>query len=880
MPLSLRDLLDNPPDLPVAKVLCQVREDLEAADGLAVIQAPPGTGKTTLIPPLVAQWIADRGARDAATGAPSSVIVTQPRRVAARAAARRIANLLGEPVGETVGFSVRGETKRSARTRIEMVTPGVLVRRLQANPELPGVSAIILDEIHERHLDSDLALAFAADVRGALRPDLALIAMSATVEAQATARVLSETGGAARIVSIPGEIFPLDIHFAAPPSGCEPLGAVGRESIGVRREFLGHVTRTVARALRETSGNILVFLPGVREVDAVATQLRSLDVADDLGIFRLHGSLPAREQDAALADPYSAAASSGEVSRIQRRVIVSTAIAESSLTVPGVSVVVDAGLSREPRTDYSNGISGLVTVLESQAAGIQRAGRAGRLGPGTVYRTMSEATWARLASQSEPEINTADLTDFLLQLAVWGTPRGEGLPLLDPPPNGAIESGERTLRGLELIHPDGSAKPEASIYARFPMDPRLARGMLRGVGVAGEAGAARIGAALADDPRVAGADFTTWRRAVSPAGSQQAKRLQGALREAIEDLGAQDASRPDAVGGASSLTQPAVLAAVIAPAFPDRLARIRPSSDPAHPSLRYLLTCGAGATLPENSPLIGEEWLAISSLTSPAGRADAMIRAAVPISGADAIAAGEAMLETRSDIVFERNRLRGSETEYLGAIELSTRPLKQIPEQAAREWIARAVADGSLPIEFSEDSEVLRQRLAFLHEVMGEPWPDVSRSALAARLEELAGPELSALSRGGTFRSLTAEQLKRIFPWPEAAKIDELAPTSITIPTGERRRIDYSRPLPTVRLRVQEAFGWKSTPRIAGGKVPITLELLSPAQRPVAITDDLASFWAGAYADVRAEMRGRYPKHPWPDDGANALPTNRIKRRR
>ncbi|OCA95761.1 hypothetical protein ACU21_03030 [Actinobaculum suis] len=1056
MPRSLCDLLREPPALPVATQLADVWQALEESRGLAVIEAPPGTGKTTLIPPLVATWVAgDPGAAelfgDKAAPAFSQtqagpvreatrVLVMQPRRVAARAAARRIAALLGEPIGKTVGFAVRGENRTSAQTRIEMVTPGVLVRRLQADPELPGVDAIILDEIHERHLDADIALAFALDVRAALRPDLALIAMSATLNTAEITKCLASAAGEAasaagqtesaagsapgegsthsegsvpsegsvtseggvpsegavtregeakpqassnedggnvgvetetsaetetgdsgvRAVRIQGEVYPLAVRYAAPGRGAEPLGTIGRDgAIGVRREFLGHVAATARRALAETTGNILVFVPGRREVETVAGLLAGKALAGKalasevltsevraskaVEVLQLHGSLDAAAQDYVLSAPENPGEQEPQVLGKQQqevpagggqaapqRIIVSTSIAESSLTVPGVSVVVDSGLSRRPHTDYASGISGLVTVLESQAEGEQRAGRAARLGPGTVYRVMAESTWARLADQAAPEITTADLTDFALQMAVWGTPRGEGLTLLTAPPAPALSAAEGVLQDLGLLGPEGKALPEARVYARMPMDVRIARGVLTGAADPriGPRRAAQIGAMLALEPRLPGADLSSWRRVVQGGGSgrggsrnggsggsrggsqahlarewrQQTSRLEKEIQRAggagsrVADgsgyqPGETSSSQPAntaaykaAEGGSSApLSEVDATALIVAAAYPDRIARARPSSNPARPSARYVLTGGTGAVLPEDSPLIGEEWLAISSLTTSPGRADAMIRAAIPIAEADALQAGKNMARTTTDVELtqgKRKRLRAEENDWLGAIHLRRRTVDKVPREAARAWLEKAVADGSLPLEFSREGAELRERLQFLHDALGDPWPNVSRETLAARLDELAGPELDEFVRGGSFASISAAQLMRLVPWEQAARLAEYAPAAIQIPTGENRRIDYSRARPTVRLRVQEAFGWKATPCIAGGKVPITLELLSPAQRPVAITDDLASFWAGPYADVRADMRGRYPKHPWPEDGANAEPTSRAKRSR
>ncbi|EPD27787.1 ATP-dependent helicase HrpB [Actinotignum schaalii] len=875
-------LLAAPPALSVAAHLDEVR----AALPLAVVSAPPGTGKTTLIPPLVARALAEgmRGGTDAGGTRPGRVLVIQPRRVAARAAARRLAEIFGEPVGATAGYSVRGDSQVSRETRIEMITPGIAVRRLQSDPELRGIGALIFDEVHERHLDADLALALALEARAAFRPDLLLVAMSATVESQRTAALL-EAGAAApgespRIVDIPGVLHPLTLRYAPPGRGEEPLGTISRDgALGVRREFLAHVARVVERAFREVElGDILVFLPGVREVEYVVGLLGHLPAR----VAPLHGSLTGAQQDAALREVAGT-----------RSIIVTTAIAESSLTVPGVRIVVDSGLSREPRTDYASGISGLVTVLESQAAGIQRGGRAGRLGPGTVYRVMSEATWARLAERSTPEIYTADLTDFLLQAAVWGAPEGRGLALLDQPPQPGVAAGMRTLSALGCVVAEHGAGDDtagaerawqvtdlARTLAPLPVSTRLGRSLLETTPRLGAGTAAQIVAALAESPRLPGADLARWPTAVSPAWARQAQRLEKLARRALGDAAATGSEQSKT--GPSSFGKPSraarnddALALVTAWAYPDLLARAVDST-----SGRYLLANGSGAILPQGSPLLGSPWLAVADVSASQGRADALIRAAVPADEELARQAGRGLIATGTAISYRKGRLRARQTTLLGAIELSGRDVERLPRAAATAWVSAAASCGTLPLEFTAGAQALRERLAFLHTVLGEPWPDMEESALRQRIEELAGPELAALARGGSWGNLGAGNIERLLPWPEATHLDELAPASITIPTGEQRTIRYAGARPTVRLRVQEAFGWARTPRLAGGRIPVTLELLSPAARPVAITDDLASFWAGPYAQVRAEMRGRYPRHPWPEDGATASPTKRARPRR
>uniref|UniRef100_UPI0018789BF5 helicase-related protein n=1 Tax=Nocardioides lijunqiniae TaxID=2760832 RepID=UPI0018789BF5 len=443
-------LLARPPDLPVAAGLADVLDAVRRS-GVAVVQAPPGSGKTSLVPPAVASL------------APGRVVVTQPRRIAARAASRRLAHLLGEPVGRTSGHSVRGDRQTSDATRVEFVTTGVLLRRLQRDPALPGVAAVVLDEVHERQLDSDLALALLVDVREHLRDDLTVVAMSATVEAERTAAVL---GGAspAPVVDVPGSLHPVETLWSPLPSGVLRL-----DDRGVTPRFLDHVAATTRRALTERTGDVLVFVPGVAEVAGVVRRLADVDAE----VRPLHGRLPHREQDSALT------AGAG------RRVVVSTAVAESSLTVPGVRSVVDAGLSREPRTDHRRGLAGLVTVRVSRASAAQRAGRAGREAPGAAYRCWSPAEHEHLADHPAPEVATADLTSFALELAVWGSPEGSGLALLDPPPAPALAAARETLTGLGAVDGEGAVTDRGRAIARVAVDPRLARALLDGAELAG-----------------------------------------------------------------------------------------------------------------------------------------------------------------------------------------------------------------------------------------------------------------------------------------------------------------------------------------------------------------------------------------------------------
>ena len=863
---TLEELVSHPPQLPVTRAL----GDIAAATrpgGCAVITAPPGTGKTTLLPPAVAVALASH---DASVG---RVLVTQPRRVAARAAARRIARLLGEEVGGQVGYSVRGDSRVSERTRVEMVTPGVALRRLQRDPELPGVSALIVDEFHERDLDTDLALAFALDARSALRDDLFVALTSATLEASRTVEFLrSSTGEEPALVDIPGDIFPLELRYAPPPRGVEAVGAIGNERVGVRREYLAHVARTVEETVAATDGSVLVFLPGVGEIETVRSNLHLGDVP----VLTLHGQLSAAEQDRALSP------ASG------RRVILSTSIAESSLTVPGVSVVVDAGLAREPRFDAGRGLSSLVTVPAALARLEQRAGRAARTGPGVAVRVMDAVDVARRPAQSAPGIATQDLTDARLQVAAWGTPV-EDLALLDAPPAGTWEAAGQRLSSLGAIDEAGAATALGRTLASLPLDPPLGRALLASSAVLGASKAARFVALLSEDVRVPGADLGAFERRLGRGGASGAsgahaqaarvKETQARLERLAKRLSA--SSTADALTSvtarqdADARTREDELALTCALAYPEWIARRRPGS------MAYILAGGVGAELPQGSPLEGQEWLAVASIDRAPASRHARILAAVPLSEEDALVAGTALLATRTQASIDKGALNATRTRTLGAIPLKSAPASSLSEEEATALVAEHLAAHGLgDLGWGKEASSLRERMRVLHEVLGDPWPDVSDEALAGSADQWLLPWAKRLANGASLNKVSMlDVLRSMLPWPDAARLDELAPEKMPIPSGGTRPIDWSGSHPVLTLRVQQAFGWTDTPRLVDGRVPLVLHLTDPAGRPAAVTSDLTSFWAGPYRDVRAQLRGRYPKHPWPEDPLHAEPTNRAKRR-
>lgn len=869
-----------------------------------VVQAPPGTGKTTLVPPLLANTSElPEGQR---------VVVTQPRRVAARAAARRLAALDGSPLGGRVGFTVRGERRTGPDTLVEFVTPGILLRRLLADPGLESTAAVILDEVHERGLETDLLLGLLAEVRE-LRGDLVLVAMSATLDAPRFARLLGtgngkdltghDGGRPAPVVDCPSALYPLEIQW-------QPARSPRLDERGVSRAFLHHLADTAAAAhgtalAAAPDTDALVFVPGAGEVRQVAARLRD-SVGTAVEVLELHGQAGAAEQDRAV---------SGRSPGGLPRIIVSTDLAESSLTVPGVRLVIDSGLTREPRRDAGRGMEGLVTVSCSRASAEQRAGRAARQGPGTVVRCYDQRTLGAAPAHVTPEIAVADLTGAALILACWGSPGGQGLAFPDAPPPGAMADAVEVLRGLGAVDAVGAATDVGKALARIPADPRLARALLAGAAVVGASAAAEAVALVAGDQRAPGADLTrllaSLRAGTDPASrrwAEETRRLEAIVRqEAIvreERAGAAGPGVPalDAAGGLpGTLPDGETVGAVVALAFPGRLARRVPGDGPE----TYLLSSGTRAGLPAGSSLTGYEWLAVAEVSRAQGRdaagTGAVIRAAAPVSRDTAEAAARHLVTDDVEAAFTQGRVSARRVRRLGAIVLASAPVKPSPEEGRNAVAAALAKEGLEVIGWSQEADALRRRLAFLHKELGDPWPDVRDDALLGRLEDWLAPELAALAGGvPTSRIDLAEALRRLLPWPEAGRLAELAPERLEVPSGSRAAVTYpavqdyrdyasvgdsSGPQhdagpPVVAVKLQECFGLAETPRLVDGRVPVLFHLLSPARRPLAVTDDLTSFWSGPYAQVRAEMRGRYPRHPWPEDPWTAPATARTKGRK
>ncbi|MEU8558125.1 ATP-dependent helicase C-terminal domain-containing protein [Streptomyces anthocyanicus] len=921
--------------LPVRGALPALHDALEE-HGTAVLVAPPGTGKTTLVPLALAGLLGGEGVPA------RRVVVAEPRRIAARAAARRMAWLLGERPGASVGYTVRGERVVGRRARVEVVTTGVLLQRLQRDQELAGVDAVVLDECHERHLDADTSAAFLWDVRQALRPELRLVAASATTDAEGWSRLL----GGAPVVEAHGVSCPVETVWAPPARAVRPP-----HGMRVDPALLAHVASVVRRALAERDGDVLCFLPGVGEISRVAGLLGALE---DVDVLQVHGRAPAAVQDAVLAPG------------ARRRVVLATSVAESSLTVPGVRVVVDAGLAREPRVDHARGLSALTTVRASRAAARQRAGRAGREAPGVVYRCWTEAEDARLPRFPAPEIKVADLTAFALQAACWGDPDASGLALLDPPPGGAMTAARSVLEAVGAVDPAGRATERGVRLSRLGLHPRLGRALLDaaepGAGVSprtapgaaapagrsgagtgasptrtsapghaggGTAGPAAVGAGVpgADGLRSGGAEVVAevvgllseeapreygddlvsvlraarrggdaygarWRaevrrlRAAAEGGDDRRgqratvesgddRRRQRATVESGDDRRGQRATVESGDGGRGERVGEDVLAGLVAAlAFPERVARKDGGS--------YLMVSGTRAELPQASALRGAPWIAVAVADRPVGRGHARVQLGAAVDEETARLAAGALLTERDEVHWADGDVVARRVERLGAVELAVRPLADADPVLVRGALLEGLRrEGLGLLRRSADAGLLRKRLAFLRRRLGEPWPDVTDDALLARADEWLEPELSRARRRADLGRIDAGQaLTRLLPWAsgEATRLDELAPERILVPSGSRIRIDYDDPeQPVLAVKLQEMFGLQRSPEIAG--VPLLVHLLSPAGRPAAVTADLASFWKDGYTGVRAELRGRYPKHPWPEDPATAEPTRYTKAR-
>ncbi len=813
--------------LPIDAVLPDLTAALRGSNA-AVLVAPPGAGKTTRVPLVLAREDWAQKAR--------RILVLEPRRLAARAAADRMAQTLGERVGDTVGLRVRFGSKISGRTRIEIITEGIFTRLILDDPMLDGVTAVIFDEFHERSLDADFGLALARDVQQGLREDLRILVMSATIDGARIARLL----GDAPVIASEGRAFAVETRYA------------GRDT----RPIEPQLADTIVRAMRADTGSLLAFLPGVAEIRRTKTLLEGR-AEPSTDVVALYGALAGDEQDRAIAP-----APPG-----RRKIVLATSIAETSITIEGVRIVVDSGLARVPRYEPDVGVTRLETVRVSRGAADQRRGRAGRTEPGVCYRLWDEPQTAALEPYARPEILAADLSSFALDLASWGG-SAEQLTFLDPPPRPALAEAKALLRELGAIDGDGRITAEGKLLRRLPLPPRLAR-MVVDAGAEGDALPAAEIATLIGERGLSGDDVDL-RERLNALRRDRSGRSRDA--RAMAQRWAEVASVPSPRGrGESSV------GTLLALAYPERIAKNRSAAAGA-----FLLANGRGATIDPASPLAREQFLAVAELAGTA--AQGRILSAAPIALAEIEQRFSDRIEAREDIAFDvaSASLRGRRSRRLGAIALSDQPMPVAANDVTAEMLAAGVAGlGMHRLPWTKSLQQWRDRVMFLRASEGDEWPDLSDAALAQTVNAWLAPALAAKTALG---DITADELntalRALLPWPLQRRLDAEAPTHFAAPTGSQVPIDYeAEGGPKIAIRVQELFGLDRHPAIAGGKVPLLIELLSPAHRPVQMTRDLPGFWRGSYAAVRAEMRGRYPKHPWPEDPVAAPATRRAKPR-
>jgi len=811
--------------LPVEAILPEIKAAL-ADGGSVVVVAPPGSGKTTIVPLhlLNQPWVGDR-----------KIVILEPRRLATRAAARRMAHILGERVGGTVGYVTRGDRQVSRRTRVEVVTEGVLTRRLQRDPEMADTAAVIFDEVHERNLQTDLGLALALDVRDTIRPDLRLIVMSATVSAVAIADHLG-IGAPAAIVESAARSHPIDMHWTPVKKG------VYMEA---------HTAHVVQRALRSHDGDMLVFLPGMAEIRRVEQALREADVAAQVRI--LHGSLPVEQQDLALAASFPG----------ERKVVLATDIAETSLTVEGVRIVVDTGRAKSPRFDPRTGMTRLLTHPISKASADQRSGRAGRTEPGFAYRLWSKVEHSSRRPFIEPEMASVDLTGLALELASWGVADPSRLRWLDAPPAAAWNEAIELLRLLGGIDHDGTVTDLGKAMVDLPLHPRLAR-MVVGAGPHGWL--ACILAALVDER-----DVLSGRRDEVPVDLALRVRIVDGLRKhplmrprAVDAVrrAASDIARRAGVPEAGA--NPDKTGLVLAAAFPDRLAVLRGSPG------RYQLRTGNRAWIPEDDTLAPERFLVPADLDG--NRKEARIRLAGALDAEDVADLFANDVTEQRHLRWVGDRLVERRERRLGGVALETIDVRPEPSPETTAALLKRVAERGLhTLGWTDATAMLCARVTFVHRHVGSPWPDWSHGALAETLDTWLAPYVRNPSGLDDLRALDLTSILRgQLDHRLSAQLGERAPATLSLPSGRTLKLDYSTDVPVVRVKVQEVYGLTTTPTVGG--VPVVMHLLSPADRPVQITSDLAGFWAGSWSQVRKEMAGRYPKHDWPADPATAKP--------
>jgi ATP-dependent helicase HrpB len=845
--------------LPIDEALPQLRQALITHPSV-ILCAPPGAGKSTVVPLALMDepWAAGR-----------RILMLEPRRLAARAVAQRMAGTLGEPVGRTVGYRMRLDTRVSRATRIEVLTEGVLTRMLQSDPALEGVAAVIFDEHHERSLQADLALALALDARANLTPALRIVVMSATLDTASVQRLLED----APVVSARGRAFPVETHHLG--RSAPPLPQTG-PSHGATDGAERLAASLVRRALEEEHGDVLVFLPGAREIRRVRSLLERSGVASQVRVLPLYGDLGAEEQEAALAPGPSGT----------RRVVLATNIAETSLTIEGVRVVVDSGLVRRQRFDPATGMSRLETRRISRASAEQRQGRAGRLEAGVCYRAWSESAHRSLPPFTAPEITEADLTPLALELSSWGVGDAAELKWLDPPPAALLASARELLERLGALDRSGRITAHGREMSRLAVHPRLGHMLLRAHELGATGLAADLAALLTErDLLRAGlgasdADVRNRLEAFRGAGGRETPLDRAALHAARRTAHAlaQQLGRP-AGSSSAAPAEPITVGALLALAYPDRIGRRRAGDDG-----RFTLANGRGAYFREAQSLARQELIVAVDLEDR--EREALIRLAAPLSREDLERMLPERIERRESVAWS-TRERGvlaRRTVRLDALVLEESALGEVPGGEARAAMLEGLAElgiGALP--WTREARDLQARVAFVRDRLdgGSRWPDLADATLAATAADWLGPWLEGVTRAEHLARLPLlEALLARLSWEERRELERLAPSHLTVPSGSRIRIDYLDDSgPSVSVRLQEVFGLDATPLIGGDRVPVTFRLLSPAHRPVQVTRDLKSFWRGAYREVRKDLRGRYPKHDWPENPLEAGPVRGVRRR-
>ncbi|MBI1194456.1 MAG: ATP-dependent helicase HrpB [Gammaproteobacteria bacterium] len=821
--------------LPIDEILSDLRLAVANYPGV-VLQAPPGAGKTTRVPLALLNegWLGD-----------DKIIMLEPRRLAARNVANFMAASLGEQVGDTIGYRVRQDSRVGPKTRIEIVTEGVLTRMLQSDPELAGIGIVIFDEFHERSLQADLGLALCLESQAALRDDLKLLVMSATLDGAATARLL----GDAPIVTSEGHSFPVEVRYAAPPPHAS------------RQQLQQHAVTVTLEALKNETGSALMFLPGAAEIRRAEESLRSC-VSDDILITPLYGDLSLEAQELAIQ-----AAPQGK-----RKVVIATNIAETSLTIEGIRIVVDSGLTRTPRFEPTTGLTRLETVQISQASAEQRRGRAGRLEAGVCYRLWPEGR--HLLTHGAPEIVEADLAPLALELARWGCRDPAQLCWLDPPPQATYRQAVELLQRLGALDHDQRITEHGNRMADLPMHPRIAHMVLQGMRIGAGRLACEIAALLSERDLLRksanrDSDLRTRLALLQNDGGEASRGTLRQVRQSARQWQRQLNIKDDAPDAK-------VAGALIGYAYPDRIAQRRPGKDN-----RYLLANGRGATFVEYEPLADEPYLVVADLTSGEREARVHLAAAIDIGQIEVYFAD--LIETDDAIRWSgrEKAVMALRQRRLGSLVLEEKTLDRPDPERVRAALIEGIRETGVDcLPWNASSRDWQKRVQFLHRLEPEAWPDVSDDALLQTLEQWLAPFLDGTSRLTHLSRLDLQvALDTLIPWPQQRLLDVLAPTHIQVPSGSRIAIDYDNDPPVLAVRLQEMFGATDTPAIAGEKVKLLIHLLSPARRPLQVTQDLKGFWRSSYHEVKKEMKGRYPKHYWPDDPLQAEPTRRPKPR-